>query len=121
MEFIPLARAAALLHGRLFPQESLKDAKTLDLLAVALSAVIALYVRDTENGALRAVEQAEIAAGRFTRGAMRLEFPDRVPLRFLLVSRAELYPAIETIAKDELVAARVSLALRRQPGKNPLI
>jgi hypothetical protein len=46
-EFIPLARAAALLHGRLFPQESVKDAKTLDLLAVALSALIPLYVRDT--------------------------------------------------------------------------
>ena len=118
---MPLARAAALVHDRLFPGHSVKDAKTLDVLALALSALIPLYQRDAENGALRALKDAEIACGRFTRGATRLEFANRPPLRFLLVSRRELYPAIETIARDQLLAARVSLTLRQQPNKTPPI
>ena len=99
-DFIPLARAAALVHDRLFPGHGVKDAKTLDVIALALSALIPLYQGDMEKGALSALEGGEIARGRFARGATRLEFPDRPPLRFLLVSRRELYPAIETIAKD---------------------
>jgi hypothetical protein len=86
-EFMPLARAAALAHDRLFPGQRVKDAKTLDLIALALSTVVPLYQRD-------------IASGRFTRGATRLEFAARPTLRFLVVSRRELYPAIETLAKD---------------------
>jgi hypothetical protein len=99
-DFIPLARAAALLHERLAPGHGVKDAKTLDVIALALSAHIPLYQGNVENGALRALAAAEIAGGRFTRGAARLEFPDRAPLRFLLVSRRELYAAIETILRD---------------------
>jgi hypothetical protein len=99
-EFIPLARAAALVHDRLFPGHGVKDAKTLDVIALALSAQIPLYQGDVENGALSALEAGEIARGRFTRGATRLEFPDREPLRFLLVARRELFPAIDALAKD---------------------
>jgi hypothetical protein len=106
-ELIPLARAAALAYGRLFPDERVKDAKTLDLLAVAISARVPLFCQqDKEN--VRAVEQAELARGRFTRGAARLEFGDRPPLRFLLVPRRELTPAIDSIAKDALLAATLS-------------
>lgn len=100
MDLIPLARAAALAHERLFPGSGVKDAKTLDVLALALSAHITLYQRDAEGGALRALKEEEIAPGRFTRGATRLEFAHRAPLRFLMVSRAELYRAIETLARD---------------------
>ncbi|HZO01316.1 MAG TPA: hypothetical protein VFB93_08965 [Burkholderiales bacterium] len=99
-EYLPLARAAALAHDRLFPGQRVKDAKTLDLFALALSMVVPLYQRDMKTGALHALTQEEIGAGRFTRGATRLEFADRPTLRFLVVSRRELYPAIETIAKD---------------------
>jgi hypothetical protein len=99
-EFIPLARAAALAHDRLFPAQRVKDAKTLDLLALALSTVVPLYQRDMKTGALRALTEDDFASGRFTRGATRLEFADRPTLRFLLVSRQALFPAIETIAKD---------------------
>jgi hypothetical protein len=99
-EFIPLARAAALVHDRLFPGHGVKDAKTLDVIALALSALIPLYQGDMEKGALMALEAGEIARGRFTRGATRLEFPNREPLRSMMVSRRELYPAIETIMKD---------------------
>ncbi|HYR35973.1 MAG TPA: hypothetical protein VEQ87_16900, partial [Burkholderiales bacterium] len=74
MDFIPLARAAALAHERLFPEQPSKDFKTLDVIALALSSLMPLYQRDMESGALRAVEEAELAAGRFTRGATTLEF-----------------------------------------------
>ncbi|HEU4352875.1 MAG TPA: hypothetical protein VFR66_13480 [Burkholderiales bacterium] len=50
-ELIPLARAAALAYGRLFP-ERVEDAKTLDLLAVALSARAPLYQQENDKGAL---------------------------------------------------------------------
>jgi hypothetical protein len=99
-EFIPLARAAALAHDRLFPGHGVKDAKTLDVIALALSALVPLYQGNVENGMLAALDAGEIARGRFTRGATRLEFPDREPLRFLLVSRQDLYPAIDALAKD---------------------
>ena len=99
-EYLPLARAAALAHGKLFAPDAHKDAKTLDLLGLALSAVTPLYTRDAKSGALRPVTAAELAQGRFARGAARLEFASRDPLRFLLVSRREVYRAIEAIAKD---------------------
>jgi hypothetical protein len=99
-EFIPLARAAALVHDRLFPGHGVKDAKTLDVIALALSALIPLYQGDVENGALSPLAAGQIARGRFTRGATRLEFPDHAPLRFLLVARRELFPAIDALAKD---------------------
>jgi hypothetical protein len=119
-QFIPLARAAALAHDRLFPGQSVKDAKTLDLLALALSALIPLYQRDMETGALRALGEEDVAAGRFTRGAMRLEFASRPPLRFLVVSREQLGGAIETLVRDALVAARVGPTLRQKPSNaNP--
>ena len=99
-QYIPLARAAALVHGRLFPQEPAMDVKTLDLLGLAISAQVPLYQRDMNSGAVTAVEEPDLARGRFTRGASRLEFPDREPLRFLLVERSALYPAIEAMIKD---------------------
>ena len=82
-DFIPLARAAAIVHERLFPEHPGKDAKTLDVIALALSTLMPLYQRDMESGALHALAEAELAAGRFTRGATTLEFPDRPPLRYL--------------------------------------
>jgi hypothetical protein len=115
MDFIPLARAASLAHERLFPEQPSKDFKTLDVIALALSALVPLYQRDMESGALRALGEAEIAAGRFTRGATTLEFPDRPPLRYLVVSREQLPAAIETLMNDSLLAARVSLTLRQSP------
>jgi hypothetical protein len=114
-DFIPLARAAALVHGRLFPRESVMDAKTLDLLAVGISALIPLYQRDMESGALSAIEESDLARGRFTRGAARLELAGRAPLRFLLVSRRGLYPAIDTIARDPTCPI-LKLCRRPQPG-----
>jgi hypothetical protein len=111
-EHLPLARATLLAHKRLFPDESVKDMKTLDLIALALSTLTPLYERD-DTGLLRAVSEAELAAGRFTRGGTRLEIPGRPPLRFLVVARAALDEAIEKLASDALAAARLGLNLRQ--------
>jgi hypothetical protein len=120
-EYLPLARAAALVHARLFPQESAKDVKTLDLLGLAISALIPLYQRDMKSGAVRALEAADVARGRFSRGASRLEIAGRAPLRFLLVSCRELYPAIERITKDARLHALVAGAAARKMGSVPII
>ena len=113
MEYLPLARAAALAHDRLFPGQRVKEAKTLDLLALALSAKIALYQQDGETAPPRRLSQEEIAAGRFTRGAMRLEVPGRPPLRFLVVSLRELEGGLAAIATDQLL---VTLKRPRPPA-----
>ena len=113
-DFLPLARAAALAHERLFPDQPTKDAKTLDVIALALSTLIAVYQRE-ESGALRLVSEPELAVGRFTRGAMRLEIAGRPPLRFLAVSRSALYAAIEKLPQDALAGARASLTMRQSP------
>ena len=110
-EYLPLARAAALVYARLFPTERVKDAKMLDLLAVAISARVPLCQQEVENGPLRKVPEADIERGRFTRGAARLEIPDRPPLRFLLVPRAALFAAMDAIARDPALVLR-----RRDPA-----
>lgn len=98
LDLIPLARAAALAHGRVFPGESVRDMKTLDLLALAISTVIPLYQREGEKDVPRQLDAAEVAAGRFTRGATRMELPNRPPLRFLMVARRDLPAALEALA-----------------------
>jgi hypothetical protein len=106
-DFIPLGRAAILAHERLFPGHAVKESKALDVLALALSAVIPLYRRDAKTDAVQRLSEAQIAAGRFTRGATRLEFRGRPPLDSLMVSRAELAGALEKLVRDSLVAARL--------------
>ena len=113
-DYIPLPRAASLAHERLFPG-SAKDAKTLDVLALALSALVPLYQRDMETGELRPLSGEEVQAGRFTRGATRLEIPGREPLRFLVVPREGVDGALAKLASDVVLAARVSLTLRQSP------
>lgn len=107
-EFIPLARAAIMAHERLYPGHAVKDAKALDLLAVALSALMALYQRDARTDEVRELDRTLVVAGRFTRGATRLEFPDRAPLGRLMVSRQDLGAALERLASDSLAAPRLA-------------
>jgi len=113
-DYMPLPRAASLAHERLFPG-SVKEAKTLDVLALALSALVPLYQRDMETGELRPLSAEEVQTGRFTRGATRLEIPGREPLRFLAVPREGVEGALEKLAADALLAARVGLTLRQSP------
>lgn len=115
-DFLPLARAAILAHGRVFPGQAAKDTKTLDVLALALSALTPLYRREDGTDEVSALGAAEVAAGRFTRGATRLEFPDRPPLGSLMVSRADLGAALEKLARDAQFAARLgAISSRRRP------
>jgi hypothetical protein len=118
-EFLPLARAAALAHDRLFPGQEVKESKALDIIALALSALVPLYQRDIETGSLRTLTDSELATGRFTRGATTLEFPDRPPLRSLVVSREQVFAAIEAVREDTMLVGRVSLTRRHQPSRRP--
>ena len=111
---MPLARAAALAHDRLFPGQRVKDAKTLDLLALEISARIALYQQESESGPPRRVPAEEIAAGRFTRGAMRLEVTGRPALRFLVVARKDLDGALAALTTESLLAT----STRQRPPVN---
>ena len=106
-QLIPLARAAIIAHDRLFPGQATKDAKALDMVAVALSTLIPIYRRDERTEAVEPLSDADVAAGRFTRGATRLEFRDRPPLRSLMVSREELPGALEALLRDSLAAGRL--------------
>src|SRR3954452_21956185 len=96
-DFIPLARAAAIVHERLFPEHPTKDAKTLDVIALALSTLLPPYRRDMYTGALHALPEAELAPGRFTRGATTLEGTYREPLRVLAVSGVALDGAAQRL------------------------
>jgi hypothetical protein len=113
VDHIPLARAAALAYERLFPDQGSKDSKTLDMIALALSSVMPLYQRDMASDALRRVDEAEIAEGRFTRGATTVEFAHRPPLRYLVVSREGLGGAIEKLMTDSLSATLAAVQQRR--------
>lgn len=115
-DYLPLARAAALAHEQLYPDQPHKETKTLDILALALSALVPLYQRDMDSGAVRRLPEGELGAGRFTRGATTLEFPHRPPLRFLLVERAALHGAIQRLMGDSVVCG---LVRRTRPGAAP--
>lgn len=118
-EFLPLARAAALAHDQLFPDQPVKDSKALDIIALALSALVPLFQRELENGSLRALSESEMTTGRFTRGATTLEFPNRPPLRSLAVSRVQLFEAIDRLREDTAVTGRLSLTSRHSPTRHP--
>jgi len=119
-EFIPLARAAALIHERLFPGHGSKESKTLDMIAVALSAIVPLYQRDMASGTLHPVAASDVVAGRFTRGATTLEIPHRAPLRYLVVPREALAQAAAALVGDSVTAARVASTLRQAPRTQPM-
>ena len=101
--FIPLWEAAAVAFERLFPQEDERDARLLDVIALALSALIPIYTRNIESGALRELTDAEMEDGRHA-----------------LVSLQQLERALKTIDLGSLDAARVSLTLRqsRRPDRS---
>jgi hypothetical protein len=99
--YLPLWRAVAITHGRLFPEEPHSDPKLLDVIVLALSALIPIYRRDA-NGGLHELLDTEIAARPF--GAENLE----VPLK-------EFERALGMLQVGSLEAARASLTLRQSP------
>ena len=117
MDYLPLARAAALAHEHLYPDRPQKEAKTLDVLALALSALVPLYQRDMETGSVRRLSEDELAAGRFTRGATTVEFAARAPLRYLLVERSSVHGAIQRLMEDSPVLAFMSRSESPSAGR----
>lgn len=120
LDFIPLGRAAAMVHERLFPGHPSMESKTLDVIALAMSALVPLYRRDMESGAVHAIGEADLAQGRFTRGGTTLEFPNRPALRHLVVARDQAAHAAETIAHDSVIAARLGLTARHSAQNQAL-
>jgi hypothetical protein len=98
---IPLSTAVAQAHGRLFPDEPYRDPKTLEAIALALSALMPIYRTNSE----RELTEPELLAERFTEAAMAR----------LAVSTVRLEAALGTMQVASLEMARVTLTMRQSP------
>jgi hypothetical protein len=98
--YISMWRAAAVAFERLFPEQPEKDARLLDVIALALSALMPIYKREMQSGALRELTEAEVIAGDLACEA-------------LLVSLPELERALPLLGVGSPEAARASLTLRQ--------
>src|SRR5688500_12740445 len=81
--FIPLTKAVAQAHSRLFPDEPYKDPKTLHTIALAFTALMPIYRADTK----RELTEPELASERFTEAGMEL----------LAVSKRRFEAALDTL------------------------
>lgn len=102
-ELIPLAAAAARALGRLLPEHVANDRRSLEslnLVAVAISALIPVYSRSANSGIVQRVTEAELSAGRFADGAARFVLKSGVELPPLLVRQADADTAIEKLVAD---------------------
>ena len=98
---IPLSTAVAQAHRRLFPDEPGRDPKTLEAIALALSALMPIYRANSE----RELTEPELLAERFTEPAMAR----------LAVSTVRLEAALVTMQVASLEMARVTLTMRQSP------
>ena len=98
---IPLSTAVAQAHRRLFPDEPYRDPKTLEAIALALSALMPIYRPNSE----RELTEPELLAERFTESAMER----------LAVSAIRLEAALVTMQVASLEMARVTLTMRQSP------
>ncbi len=98
---IPLSTAVAQAHRRLFPDEPFRDPKTLEAIALALSALMPIYRANSE----RELTEPELLAERFTESVMAQ----------LAVSTVRLEAALVTMQVASLEMARVTLTMRQSP------
>jgi hypothetical protein len=98
---IPLSTAVAQAHRRLFPDEPYRHPKTLEAIALALSALMPIYRANSE----RELTEPELLAERFTESAMAR----------LAVSTVRLEAALVTMQVASLEMARVTLTMRQSP------
>ena len=103
--FIALSKAVARAHSRLFPDEPHKDARTLAVIALALTELIPMYWRDARTGERHQLTEPELAAAQFSTGVMEL----------LSVSKVRFEAALATLQVASLDQARASLTLRQSP------
>jgi hypothetical protein len=95
---IPLSKAVAQAHRRLFPDEP-QHPRTLQTIALALTDLIPIYRGDYQ------LTEPELLAERFTAASM-----DE-----LVVSERRFQAALETLQVQSLDMARASLTLRQSP------
>ena len=95
---IPLSKAVAQAHRRLFPDEP-QHPRTLQTIALALTDLIPIY-----RGVYQLTEP-ELLAERFT----------AVSMDELVVSERRFQAALETLQVQSLDMARASLTLRQSP------
>ena len=95
---IPLSKAVAQAHRRLFPDEP-QHPRTLQTIALALTDLIPIYRGDYQ------LTEPELLAERFTAASM-----DE-----LVVSECRFQAALETLQVQSLDVARASLTLRQSP------
>jgi hypothetical protein len=99
--FIPLSKAVARAHTRMFPDEPYKNPRTLQVIALALTELIPIHRGDT----LRELTAMELTLERFAGSAME---------RFV-VPKVRFEAALETMQDASLDQARASLTLRQCP------
>ncbi len=103
--FIVLSKAVARAHSRLFPEESYKDPRTLQVIALALTELMPMYWCDARTGERHQLTESELAAAQFTKAVMELV---SVPAR-------RFEAALEMMQVASLDQARASLTLRQSP------
>ena len=99
--FIGLASAVARAHGRLFPEETHKSPRTLQVIALALTDLMPIYTLDG---------QRELTAPELTVEAFAAAGMER-----LVVSKVRFEAALDTMQCASLDQARASLTLRQSP------
>lgn len=99
--YISLAKAVLQAHRRLFPDEPYRDPKTLQTIALALTALVPIYRCDSE----RELTEPELLGERFTEMAME----------HLAVSKVRFEAALNSMQICSLDLARASLTMRQSP------
>jgi hypothetical protein len=99
--YIPLSKAVAQAHRRLFPDEPYRNPRTLQTIALALTALVPIY--RCKSGC--ELTDPELTAERFSATSM-----DE-----LMVSKLRFEAALDTLQVESLDMARASLTLRQSP------
>lgn len=99
--YIPLSRAVAQAHRRLFPDEPVRDPKTLQTIALAFTELMPIYRASSKQQ----LTEPELLNERFTESGMEE----------LIVSKVRFDAVIATLQVTSLDAARVSLTMRQSP------
>lgn len=99
--FLQLWQAALVVQERLFPDPADRHPRVLGTIALALSELIPVYARGSDEAGLRTLTDDEILEGRFDRRA--------------LVRSADLECALAALRFESPDAARASLTMRQSP------
>lgn len=99
--YIPLSKAVAQAHRRLFPDEPSRDPRTLQTIALALTALVPIY--RCKSGC--ELTEPELTGERFSATSMD----------DLMVSKVRFEAALATMQIQSLELARASLTMRQSP------